>query len=78
MDPTDPDPQHCFQDSRSGRSPDDRQSSRCVTYLAKLMTFRTEDQVSLQMTVKADTTVNQEAGCPGNLHTIVYEALCLN
>jgi hypothetical protein len=35
------------------------------------MTFRAEDQVSFQMTVKTDTTVNQQAGCPGNLHIFV-------
>jgi hypothetical protein len=35
------------------------------------MTFRTKDKVSFQMTVKTDTTVDQQAGCPGNLHIFV-------
>jgi hypothetical protein len=35
------------------------------------MTFRAEYQVSFQMTVKTDTTVDQQAGCPGNLHIFV-------
>jgi hypothetical protein len=35
------------------------------------MTFRAEYQVSFQMTVKTDSTVNQQAGFPGNLHIFV-------
>jgi hypothetical protein len=35
------------------------------------MTLRAEYQVSFQMTVKTDTTIDQQAGCPGNLHISV-------